>query len=122
DVAITAVNLASLLNERKLLDEAPALARQALENLRKSKPGHWRIAHAESVLGGSLAAVGDYARAEALLLRSYPIRKASHDACSRYNRDAMQRLVQLYETWGKPEVAQSYRKPLEDCLSMRQPA
>ncbi len=122
DVAITETNLASVLVAQARSREANNLATRALANLRQSKPGHWRVAHAESVLGSSLVLLEDFARAESLLTASYPIRETPHNDCSKYNRDALLRLESLYEAWGKPEAALSYRASLDACSTRRQPA
>ena len=64
-----------------------------------------RIARAESALGASLGGLGRFQEAEPLLLRSYSILKEKAEA---------QRLVDLYESWGKPASALEYRAFLEE--------
>ncbi len=121
DVAITEINLASVLVDQNQAPEATVLATRALASLRQSKPGHWRVAHAESVLGSSLALSGNFPQAEALMNASYPIREAPHDDCSKYNRDALHRLAGLYEAWGNSAAELKYKSMLEACPARRQP-
>ncbi len=120
-VANTETNLASVLVAGGSYREAELLASHALEVLRESKPGHWRIAHAQSVLGSCLVALGRYPEAEPLLVESYPILEAEDKVCARYNRDALRRLVGLYDAWERGDEAVVHRRRLEACQQLRTP-
>ena len=86
------------------------LAREAL--LRRERlyaKGDWRIGSAKSVLGEALTALGRYREAEPLLLDARAVLK---DVPGPQGRDAKanrQRLIALYEAWGRPDAAAPYR-------------
>jgi len=86
-----------------------ALAREAVEWDRKSRPDAWQRFFAESLLGASLAGQTKYAEGEPLLLAGYQGMDARKDliaAPDRYHLDrAGEWLVQLYRAWGKPDKA-----------------
>ncbi len=115
DVAATEINLSSLLISSGRFEEAERLGRRALATFRESKPGHWRIAHAQSVLGSCLAGTQRLVEAEALLLESYPILVETKSECTRYTIDALARLIDLYEAWKRADEAETYRAQLKRC-------
>ena len=90
--------------------EGEPLLREALAVLeprvpRQSNP----IATVLGNLGDCLAAQARYAEAEPLLNESYTILKAVHIHESPVLDEARQRLVSLYEAWGRPQEAARYR-------------
>jgi serine/threonine-protein kinase len=91
--------------------EAEPLAREALAifRLSKSESSRWRTPDAESVLGSCLAAQGRYAEAEPLLLGAYRVLKADRGEGARYAPAALQRILDLYTVWGRPDRAAVYR-------------
>ncbi len=94
-------------------EEAEEHARQALSIYRKSLPaGNVKIANAESTLGGILTAQGRYGEAEPLLIQSFETMEQSQDK-TRYRTGALERLIELYDSWGQPEKAATYRILLE---------
>ena len=103
-------NLARLLAERREFAEAEALYQEACA-LSDKRDGlnHWKSANLRSNYGNFLLDRGRYEEAEALLLGSYPVLRETlgpeHERTER-NRE---RLVELYEAWGKPEKAAEYR-------------
>jgi serine/threonine protein kinase len=80
-------------------------------------PEDWRLFDLKSLQGACLSAQNMYAEAEPLLLKGYEgleqrtaqIPDASRDRV----RAAIQRLVELYQAWGKPETAAAWRTKLE---------
>ena len=75
-------------------------------------PAHWRVAEAGSLLGESLAARGAYDEAEPLLLESYAALDAALPAGPRREQKlvpAAERIVKLYDAWGKPAAADEWR-------------
>ncbi len=105
-LATTLLALADLELKRGNSTAAELRARQALELFRQVHPArHWQIAAAESLLAGSLIGLGQFGHAEALLLHSQPILAATpgRNAASR-NREALQRLIELYRALGRKEV------------------
>lgn len=106
DVAVSRRNLAGLLLDLGRPEEAVVPARQALAGFLASRPkSYWRSADARSVLGACLAALGRFEEAEQLLVESHQALLEDKGASSVYTRDARQRLIHLYESWGKPEKA-----------------
>ncbi|MCP3964483.1 MAG: serine/threonine protein kinase, partial [bacterium] len=91
---------------------AEAVARSALEVLRRRLPEHRHTRCAESILGASLARQGHFQEAEPLLTESYlwladRLGPRAVDA-----RDALERVIELYDAWGRPEEAAPYRELL----------
>jgi tetratricopeptide (TPR) repeat protein len=108
DRAIFLRNLGEVLTRHKPAEAEP-LAREALSIFQELHSPARRTADAESVLGGSLAALGRYAEAEPLLTDGYAqLARASGDL-RRQRRQALERLVTLYSAWQKPDRAATYR-------------
>lgn len=114
--AIFLRHLATALLAQGQAAEAEPLAREALEIFRAKAPGSWRIADAESVLGGCLADLGRFTEAEPLLLGSYAVLSREQEAAgARAAPAALNRIIGLYTAWDRPERAAVYRglrKPL----------
>ena len=69
-----------------------------------------------SLLGGSLLGQGRYAEAEPLVVQGYEGMKARESRIavpfrSRL-REAAERVIRLYEAWGKPEQAAAWKQKL----------
>jgi serine/threonine-protein kinase len=90
----------------KLLREA---ARIRSENLPET---HFLRATANGALGEFLTAQRNFTEAEPLLLNSYDSLKISQGANSPRTRVALQRLVALYQNWGRPDAAREYQSKL----------
>jgi tetratricopeptide (TPR) repeat protein len=100
--------LASVLLDQGKVTEAEPRAREALAIFRQTAPSSWRVADAESVLGGCLAAQGHFREAEPMLVGAYEaLAKAPADGSRRVG-EARGRVVVLYKAWGKPERAAEY--------------
>ncbi len=94
--------------------EAETRLRECLEIRKRILPeGHWFIANTNSILGGAIAGQGRYQEAEPLLLESYSSLKDDHEALLARKREALKRLVELYEAWGKPDEAAMWRAKQE---------
>jgi tetratricopeptide (TPR) repeat protein len=87
----------------KILREA---ARIRTESLPKE---HFWVALANGALGECLTIEKRFPDAEPLLLSSYESLKSSQGAHNPRTGIALQRLISLYEAWGKPEQAARYR-------------
>src|SRR5438132_3508049 len=74
--------------------------------------GHYWVALANSALGECLTIEKDYNEAEPLLLESYESLKSSQGASNPRTQIALQRLVTLYENWGRLDRARAYRDKL----------
>jgi hypothetical protein len=84
--------------------------RQGLDICRKAMPeGHWATANIETLLGGCLTGLGQYQKAEPLLLNSYKGLEAAPGAPPVRRTQALDRIVELYEAWGKPDKVAEWR-------------
>jgi tetratricopeptide (TPR) repeat protein len=96
---------------RKGLAEAlVALSRPA--RLARFRVGNdlWHAADVRSLLGHALAKQGRFAEAEPLLTESYEEMATNPNPSRRLGqRAALQRVVELYDAWQKPDVAQRWR-------------
>jgi serine/threonine protein kinase len=102
--------LGSVLTARGKASEAEPLLRECLEGQRKMLPnGHWRIAQAQSLLGACLAVQREYPESEGLLLASFRELQRAQGTPGPELTKARQRLVQLYEAWGKPAEAAKWK-------------
>jgi serine/threonine-protein kinase len=101
-------NLASVLLDQGRVAEAEPLAREALEIQRQAIPTSWRVADAEGVLGGCLAAQGRFKEAEALLVGAYEALSKDQGDGGRHVDEARSRIAALYEAWGKSDRAAAY--------------
>ena len=66
-----------------------------------------------SALGDALAGEGKFGEAEPLLLNGYANLKDNPQAPDLPKRQALQRIVKLYEAWGKLDKAAEHRAKLE---------
>jgi hypothetical protein len=85
------------------------MLRQCLAIREKTEHDNWSTFNTRSQLGGALLGQGKYAEAEPLILSGYE-RLKSREATNlpqgkRRLPEAAERLVKLYQTWGKPEKA-----------------
>jgi serine/threonine protein kinase/tetratricopeptide (TPR) repeat protein len=105
---------------------AEPLLRECLAIREKKIPDYWHTFNARSLLGEALAGQQKYADAEPLLVQGYEglkQREAKIDASGKVNlRLAVERLVQLYDAWGKPDEAAKWRKKLEESKAVARPA
>jgi serine/threonine protein kinase/Tfp pilus assembly protein PilF len=102
--------LGSVLTEAGKASEAEPVLRECLAGRRKDlPPGHPRTAWTESVLGACLAAQKKYAEAEPLLLGGYQVLAKDPGTLEDGRRRARERLVRLYEAWGKPDEAARWK-------------
>jgi WD40 repeat protein/serine/threonine protein kinase/tetratricopeptide (TPR) repeat protein len=107
----------TLLRQRKYADAEPLL-RDCLALREKAEADAWTTFNAKSMLGGCLLGEKKYAEAEPLLLQGYEgmkQREAQFPPAGKVRLpEAVERLVQLYDDWGKPEQAAEWRKKLEE--------
>jgi tetratricopeptide (TPR) repeat protein len=105
----------NLLNQERW-SEAEPLLREALAIRAKASPDDWSRFTAMSLLGGALSGKAQYAEAEPLLVTGYDGMKAREPripvperACL---REAAERVIRLYEAWGKPKQAAVWKAKL----------
>jgi eukaryotic-like serine/threonine-protein kinase len=102
-------DLAVLLYLEGEYAEAEKTERQAIETYQKTlAPEHWRIQRCRSALGACLVKLKRYREAEEQLLASYAGLKAGRGAQHMETQKAVCHLIELYESWGKPEMANPY--------------
>jgi tetratricopeptide (TPR) repeat protein len=105
----------TIRNQRYAIAET--LLRECMAILQKKQPGTFKTYFAQSLLGDALLGQKHYAAAEPLLVQGYEGLKACQGQTSpffaRYRvAEAGQRIVRLYEAWGRPEKADQWRKML----------
>jgi serine/threonine-protein kinase len=90
--------------------EGETILREAVRIRTESLPKeHYWVALANSALGECLTIQQRYSEAEPLLVASYESLKNSQGTHNPRTRLALQRLVELYEKWQKPDLAARYR-------------
>jgi tetratricopeptide (TPR) repeat protein len=114
DLADALSSLGWALTDTGKAQEAEPLLVEALAIYRKVMPEHWVTADTESLLGRCLTALGRYDEAEPLLRNSYPKIQAGVGVPLIRVRQALVRIVALYEAWDKPEQAAEWRLRLND--------
>ena len=102
---------------RQRWPEAEAALREYLPIVQQEQPDAWTTFNVQSVLGGVLQRQHKYADAEPLLVAGYEgmkRRAAAIPAPVEYHlTQALDRLVRLYDAWGKPDEAAKWRAELE---------
>ena len=87
-----------------------AQVQEALGILRQSFPEeHWWVLHAQSTRAAALIDFERYPEAERLLLDSYPKLREKMGERDPLTRRALDRVIHLYEAWGRPDKAAEYR-------------
>jgi tetratricopeptide (TPR) repeat protein len=94
--------------------EAETVLREALTIREANRPDAWTTFHTQSLLGGSLLGQQKYAAAEPLLVHGYEGMFTREKAIPPQHKkdltDALDRLVQLYDAWGKKDQAEQWRQ------------
>jgi serine/threonine protein kinase len=110
--------LGSNLLTRQKWSEAERLLRECLAIREKFQPDVWSTFNTRVMLGGALLGQMNYAEAEPLLLTGYQGMQEREATIPQPGKpqltEGLERLVQLYEAWEKPEQAATWRKELED--------
>jgi hypothetical protein len=113
--AIMAVRGLSLIQQRKWA-EAEAILRECLAIREKVQPDEWSTFNTRSLLGGSLLGQKKYAEAEPLIISGYEGMKAREAKIPPPGRprltEAAERVVGLYEAWGKADKVAEWRARL----------
>jgi tetratricopeptide (TPR) repeat protein len=106
----------TLLERRKWTDAEPVL-RECLALRENQEPDAWTTFSARSMLGGALLGQKKPAEAEPLLVQGYEGMKQRAAKITLGNKprlaEALERLVELYDAWGKPDQAARWRRELE---------
>lgn len=108
------IDRAVLRRKRGSYEQAVPTLREALAKYRKLfQSGHVRLAGVRRELGICLAALGRYEEAEQHLLAAYALFR-NDDQYEDSEHITLEHLVKLYEAWGKPDRAATYRPLLAD--------
>lgn len=109
------VNVASALRDMGKLDQAEPLYRQAIETAKRVLPtGDRSIPQYQSGYGACLTKLEQFQEAEEHLLAGYEGLKEALGEKHKRTRQALQRLVELYEAWGKSDQAAEWRAELPE--------
>jgi tetratricopeptide (TPR) repeat protein len=93
--------------------EAEPVLRESLELRREElDEGNWFIGSVESILGESLTMQERFEEAEPRLRRGCGIMAKDPEAPDHNKREGVERLVALYEAWGRPEQAAEFKAAL----------
>lgn len=94
--------------------EAEKLLRECLALRTPTLPeNHWLIANTRNALGSSIAGQQRFDEAESMILDSYEKMSSHPQASPARRREALCRVVRLYDAWEKSEKATEYRALLE---------
>jgi hypothetical protein len=107
----------NLLEQKKFAD-AEGILRQCLAIRAKQEPDAWTTFNTKSLLGGVLLGRKEYADAEPLLRAGYEGMKERAATIPPQVTvrltEAIQRLIDLYTAWDKPDQAAEWRKKLDE--------
>jgi hypothetical protein len=110
-------DLAALYIKTAKYAAAEPLMRQALDSHDKRNTTTWVRYNCESLLGASLAGQRKYTEAELPLLSGYQGMLQQTTALPWERRPALRQagdwLIQLYQSWGKPEKAAEWREKVQ---------
>jgi serine/threonine protein kinase/tetratricopeptide (TPR) repeat protein len=116
-VAQIAFRLGRSLSKQQKYVEAESFLREALKTGEAQLADDWKMFMIKSELGSSLLGQKKFALAEPLLTQGYEGMKERAANIPRRNKgrlqEAGQRLVELYEAWGKKDKAAQWRKKLQ---------
>jgi hypothetical protein len=105
-----------ILLELKAYANAEPLLRECLAICEKTEPDVWTTFHSRSQLGGALLGQKKYGEAEPLIDSGYEGMKAREPKIPPAGQpqftEASERVVKLYEAWGKPDKVALWRAGL----------
>ncbi len=106
-------NLGMLLYKMERYEEAEAQLRDAVTRLERAvEPEHWLLGVNRSNHGAALTRLGRYEEAEAELRVAHSVLAAALGTEHTRTVGAVERLVELYDSWGRPAEAARYRELL----------
>ncbi len=101
--------LAKTLEAQGRWDESEPIRRECYEGaLRTSPPGQRGIAVAQSAYGVCLARLGRFEEGETHVLAAFEALRAKLGVESRHTQSVLERVIDVYELWGKPDKAAEY--------------
>ena len=109
DIGISQSDMAVLLLETGRPEQALEMSMSANEILTEAfGEEHWRTAWARSLQGDALVAMGQFADAEPLLVDSFNLLQVNGGARPAQVQAALDRVISLYESWGRQEQARAF--------------
>ncbi|HWG44506.1 MAG TPA: serine/threonine-protein kinase [Gemmataceae bacterium] len=115
----------SVLLSQKKPTEAELKLRECLAIRQKVQPNDWTTFNAKSLLGEALLDQKKYVDAEPLLLSGYKGMKQHEDKIPSQDKGrlikTLERLIHLYEAWGKKDEAAKWWKELEAMKASKNP-
>jgi len=107
--------LTQVLLENSKPAEAEPFGRECLNIHESQSPDDWHVFNARSMLGHALLGQQEFTDAEPLLRKGYEgMKERSNVAEPDQIGEAIHRLVQLYEAWGKPDKAAEWKQELAE--------
>jgi tetratricopeptide (TPR) repeat protein/predicted Ser/Thr protein kinase len=114
---VSANNLADLYGQMGRHEEAAALFKTTIEGARISLPeGHWYTGVFLTKYGVCLTNLERFNDAEAALSEARRILSTSLGADHDRTKTTITAMIELYETWGRPDAAAEYRSLLAESL------
>jgi hypothetical protein len=116
---------ANLIQQQKYAP-AETVLRESLAVLQKQQPAFQTTFHTQALLGAALLGQEQYAAAEPLLVQGYQgmkqletEREKQHPGLPTPERltEALERLVQLYDAWGRKDKADEWRQKRQEAKS-----
>jgi eukaryotic-like serine/threonine-protein kinase len=112
-VAYPTLGLSRILMKQNKPHEAEPYIREALSIREESLPAsHWKNAESKAYLGRCLTLLGRFDEAETLLTEGYEMLHAELGLENTTTRRVRQWIVEVYEEWGRTELAQVYREEI----------
>jgi serine/threonine protein kinase/tetratricopeptide (TPR) repeat protein len=110
ETATTISNLGNVFLVQGQYNEAMRHFQQALEIYQKAlSADHWMVYRTRSFIGSCLTKLKRYREAEEQLLAAHAGLKTTRGERHEATRRSVNRLIELYEAWGKPDQAAVYR-------------
>jgi serine/threonine protein kinase/tetratricopeptide (TPR) repeat protein len=114
----TMASLAGNYLKQKRYAEAESLFRECLAIREKEESGTWQYFATHGGLGESLLGQKKYAEAEKHLVQGYEGLKDREATIPRLDRssvtEGLEQIVELYDSWGKPDEAAKWRTELQN--------
>ena len=107
--------LGLVLVKKGQAEQAESILRDCVDALRSlslPEADAWRLARAESTLGECLTALQRFDEAEPVLVGAYEALLGAKGEAFAATVTALQRVITLYDAWGKPEQAAEWRAKL----------
>ncbi len=112
NTSIVQGNLGRVLVEQGNYSEGKILLLSGIATLSDAVPTHRHLPRMRLFLARSLAETGQFAEAEELLRTTHAHLNDTQGSGHELTREAVRFLEELYDDWGRPELANAYREEL----------